>query len=247
MSKSSVIENKVFHKSAPVGGGFNLVPQVNSFNSVFDTKPLDSSESAKLKKLLVDGFQPGTIQEEQVESDITTLKQITSEIRAIGKQCIILLGERVCCAREMLKPYKDGTFTRWLESAFGTRKTGYNALSYYELYTALPREDLRDRFKQLQHRTAYILASRDGDIETKAEIISEHHDKTHEELVMLIKEKLPVAEGDRRVGKLSIRRLLSTIRIGIEKIHGNKDSLTLGEKIIITQLKESLESLVSDV
>lgn len=131
MSKSSLFENKALQQ---VGVGFNLVTNTNSFNALFATKPLEQSEAEQIEKILTDNFQEGFIEKDQVQQDVLQLKQITAEIKAIGKQGTILMGERVHRARELLKSYKDGAFTKWLESAFGTRKTGYNVLAYYEFY-----------------------------------------------------------------------------------------------------------------
>lgn len=218
-----------------------------NFNSVFDTKPLDQEEARSLEQLLSENFLLVVTNKEQVATDITNLKQITAEIKAIGKQGIILIGERVHRAREILKPYKDGTFTKWLESAFGSRKSGYNALSYYELYTALPHDDLRDRFKKLKQRTAYILASREGDIETKTEIINKYHDKPHEELLILIQEKLPISIKDKRSSKSLTEKLLIEARRIVEKLYSCKADFTHEDKNEIYKLKKLLDSMLTNV
>lgn len=186
---------------------FNLLNEVNSFNSIFDTKPLEAAEENNLEKMLVEAYQPGMIEEVQVQDDVLNLKRLTSEIKAIGKQCVILIGERVYRAREMLKPYRDGTFSKWLDSAFTSRKTGYNALSYYELYNSLP-DDLKQNLRKLQHKTAYIIASKPGDIEIKAKIIEECQGKKHNEAMQVISEKLPSHKEDRRTQKVSIDKLI---------------------------------------
>jgi len=193
----------------------------------------------------VDNFRPGQSDEEQVGKDVEQLKLITSEIKAIGKQGTVLMGERVHKARELLKPYKDGTFTKWLETTFGTRKTGYNMLAYYDLYTALPRDDLRESLKKLPQRTAYILASRDGDIDTKAEIISEYHDRTHDELVILIQEKLPVASGDKRKAKSSNESLIISMIDAAQKLQKRKSSLTEEDKTDLTELAQMIDTLLN--
>lgn len=244
MSKSSIFEGGAFQKTTRTGVGFNLVPQVNSFNSVFNAKPLNLRESNAIERLLIDNFQPGESSEEQVEQDVDQLKQITSEIKAIGKQGIVLMGERVYRARELLKPYKDGTFTKWLESTFGTRKTGYNMLAYYDLYRSLPRDDLRESLKKLPQRTAYILASREGAIDIKAEIISEYSDRPHDELVVLIQEKLPVASGDKRASKSSNSRLISTMKGAVKKLQNRKSDLTREDRLELSELSNMIVCLL---
>lgn len=236
---TSIFENKAFQK-APSSVGFNLVHQVNNFNTVFQTKPLDLKEASEIERLLIDNFQPDKITEAQAVRDAEQLKLITVEIKAIGKQGTVLMGERVHRAKELLKPYKDGTFTKWLESTFGTRKTGYNMLAYYELYTALPHEELRERLKKLPQRTAYILASRNGAIDTKAEIISEYHDKTHDEMVLLIKEKLPIASGDKRAAKNTNNRLIATMKDAFQQLRKNESALTDENRKDLLRLAEGM-------
>lgn len=209
----------------------DIVTQDNSFSSVFDTKPLDREESSQIEKLLVDNFIAGTASEKEVEADIAELKLLTAEIKAISKQGVILVGERVHQAGELLKPYKDGAFTKWLESTFGSRKTGYNMLNYYTLYNELQNDDLRQKFKKFPQRAAYMLASRKGGtLKAKAEIISKYYDLSPNELVILIQEKLPLDKDDKRCNKNSNERLIDEIRDTVEKLIHRKDTLTHDDK-----------------
>lgn len=243
MSRPSVITNPAFQQNTSPVVGFNIVAQTNSFQSIFNAKPLNKTESTNIENLLAENVQSGISSEEQIRH-ASELKRITSEIKAIGKQGIVLMGERVQRARDLLKPYKDGTFTKWLASTFGTRKTGYNMLSYYELYTALPHEDLRDRLKQLPQRTAYILASRGGTLNIKAEIISEHYNCSHDELVTIIQEKLPIASKDGRTKKNSNERLISVIYDSIQKLQSEKKSLTETNRVEIFRIRELIDKLL---
>lgn len=245
MSKTeSKFENKAFQKSSSPGIGFNLVTQTSNFDSIFATKPLEALESNLIEKLLTDNFQPGTISEEQLEEDLGQLKRITAEIKAIGKQGIILMGERIHRGSEILKPYRDGTFTKWLDATFGTRKTGYNMLNYYVLYKELP-DDLRLQFKKIPHRAAYILASRKvGNVEDKVEIIRKYHDRSHKELVSLIQENLPLEIADKRMKKNYNQNILDSLREGIEKMVVRKKELNNYDKLAIASLIKMLNSLV---
>ncbi|MBS0636837.1 MAG: CT583 family protein [Verrucomicrobia bacterium] len=249
MSKPSVITNTAFQQKPPMAAGFNLVNQTNSFNSVFDVKPLDHQEDVQLQKILHENFLTvGAGKEKEnakLSQDWDEMKAITSQIKAIGKQGTVLIGERVFKAREILKSYKDGTFTKWLELAFGTRKTGYNMLAYYELYNALPHADLKDNFKKIPQKTAYILASRDGDLNKKAEIIREYHDLSHEELVILIQDKFPVASSDKRASKDSNSRFIAAIRDTLEKLQKRKSDLTQADKVELKSLKALIDSIIS--
>lgn len=243
MSKSSVFENKAFEKTAAGGAGFNLAPLVNNFNSVFETKPVDEAESKRIEKLLADGCVPGSIDEEQVERDFERLKLFTSEIRAIGRQGTILMGERVHKAMEVLKPYKAGTFTRWLESTFTAKKTGYNALSYFELHRDLPQVDLKEKFKKMPLRAAYVLASREGDLDAKANIIREYHEYNYTDLLIIIREKLPsYRESGRR--ESFVEKLIVRIRKSAEKLKKRKSELNKGNRTALEKAQRLIDFLL---
>lgn len=240
----SHFNNRAFQQSTFPSAGFNLVTQNNSFSSVFDPKPLEGVDATRIEQLLVENLLPGTITEVQLEADTAELKRITAEIRAIGKQSIILMGERVHRVSELLKPYRDGTFTKWLENTFGSRKSGYNALSYYSLYNELPDEELKQKFKKMPQKTAYILASRKGaDIEAKAEIVREFHDMSHDELVSLIQEKMPLEEKDRRSQKNTSERFIAIIRGAVQKLQDREDELTEENRSSLSELAQSLSLL----
>ena len=225
-------------------GKLSTRQQVVSFNSMPTATPLDLKEANAIEKLLVENYQIGRASEDQVAKDVEILKKTTSEIKTIGKQATILTGEKIFKVRQLLRPYKNGTFTKWLESTFGTRKTGYNMLAYYELYRALPREDLKDKLKKLPQRSAYILASRGGDIDIKAGIIDEYRNESHNELVVLIQEKLPIAVEDKRQGKSSNERVISAIKEAVHKLQKRRDCLTEFEKIELFSLSKSIHSLL---
>ena len=238
MSKAKLSQESVYTP--------NVIPcgKATSFESVFSSISLDVKEANAIERLLVENYQVGQSDEEQVAKDVEVLKKTTREIKTIGKQATILTGERIHKVRQMLRPYKNGTFTKWLEATFGTRKTGYNMLAYYELYTALPRDDLKDKLKKLPQRSAYILASRGGDIETKAEIINEYRNETHNELVVLIQEKLPISQEDKRQGKSSNERVLSSIKEALHKLEKRKDSLSEFEKIELSSIARAIHHVL---
>jgi Uncharacterised protein family (UPF0137) len=239
----SQFKNKAFNRSHPIVSGFNFVTQTNNFTSVFDPKPLDVHDAACIDKLLIDSFQPGMIAEEQVLEDSNRLKLITSEIKAIGKQGIVLTGERVSQAKAILKPYKDGTLTKWIMSTFGSRRTGYNMLAYYELHNELSNDDLREKLKKLPQRSAYALASRSGDIQVKAEILRDHHGRNCDELDTLIQEKLPIASKDKRSRKNLNGKLIVKIRENILELLLIQNALTDEERSEIVKLREIMDSM----
>lgn len=238
---SNIFANPALQNKSSNSIGFNLVTQNSPFNSVFNSQPLDKAEEIIIEKLLVENFLLGSITEEQVALNINEIKTLTSEIKAISRQGIVLIGERVFKAREILKQYKDGTFTKWLETAFGTRKTGYNLLSYYELYNALPNNILKENLKKLPQRAAYILASREGNIEAKAQIINSCHNLSADEIITRIQEKFPLMETDKRLGKEEPSKLIVSLHEILIKIQKQKSSLTSADKNSLIDLKNLID------
>ena len=239
MSKSGLFENKAF--STPSNIKFNLVPQVNSFNSFFETQPLDEKEDKAIQNLLHQNSLPE--KEDRVEKDYIELKTLTSEIRAIGRQGTLLTGERVARARVILLAYKEGAFTDWLNVTFGSRKTAYNALRYFELYEALA-IDLKEKFKKMPLKSAYALASRDAELSQKQDIVREYHDCDYKSLLSLIQEKMPASETP-IFKKTLIEKLISELEDIVKKLEKEKGSFTEGNRLAISYLKNSIDSLFS--
>ena len=246
MPKPSVFENKAFQKREHIVGGFHLVPKTNNFNALFNPKDLDEFEAHQIENLLYENFQPGTIAEEQVADDSHQMKRLTVEVKAVAQGSAILIGERVYRAKQILKPYKDGTFTQWLEVVFGNRKSGYNMLAYFEFYQLLPHPDLKEVFNKIPKKAAYTLASRAGDIETKVEIIRESQDLKPDEILELIQEKLPISEGDRRSGKTSHEKLIAVAQKILKKLRNKKDVLSERNRREIIEMRDMLETILAE-
>ncbi|MBM3202257.1 MAG: hypothetical protein FJZ56_07630, partial [Chlamydiae bacterium] len=105
----------------------NDAAPINSFRSLFAVKELTAQEKQELAALL----HPSTY----YERDLEELTKITAELKSIQKQAVVLIGERIYKAREILKAYGDQTtFTAWIDATFQSRKTAYNALAFYDLY-----------------------------------------------------------------------------------------------------------------
>lgn len=171
----------------------------NSFRALFEAQKM-SDEEVKSMQLIFSEHMAGQNDEEIVRDDFRNLVQITTEVKSIQKQAVLLIGERIAKVRLILKKYSDekGAFTKWLKHTFNTLKTAYNALSFYEMYQVLPDEDLKKKFKSMPQKASYILASRQGDFGVKCDIIRDYQGEKQKEVIDLIAEKLPLAEGDRR-------------------------------------------------
>ena len=187
-------------EESPIKPQSNLAePPPNAFRSVFAIQDLESTQADELKELL-QTTAPSEKNSLEIQRDFDALKSITAEIRSIQKQSVMLLGERIVKAREILKLYGDGstTFTKWLDSTFSSRTTAYNCIAYYEFYSSLPSDALRERLKLMSHKAAYMLASRSGDIEQKYKIVEEYYSLKQDEIIPIIQECFPLPENEKR-------------------------------------------------
>src|SRR5689334_7208137 len=129
--------------------------ELSSFSGVFRISPLSENENQALKNLL-DQYKNET---QETDADLTALSTLTAEVKAINNQAIILHGERIKRAQQILINYQDGAFTAWLIAAYRNRQTPYNFLQYYELYRSLPHE-LHAKIDEMPRQAVYTLVSR---------------------------------------------------------------------------------------
>lgn len=185
----------------------SLTPH-NSFRALFEMKEIPEEEIRRMQVLFGEHLK-GNEDEESVRSDFRELVQLTSELKAIQKQAILLIGERVFRVREIFMKYGEerGGFTAWLNVAFNSKKTAYNALAFYDLYTKLPSESLKENFKKMPAKAGYILASRRGESEIKYQIIEHYKGEKQKEVIEIIEEKLPLQKGDLRSKDLAEKTL----------------------------------------
>ncbi len=181
---------------------------LSSFSGVFRVHPLSEQEQLSLRAIL-DGFKN---EEQIIDIDLEKLYSITAEIYAIQHQALLLHGERIKQAQDILKPYKDGAFSAWLIATYGNRQTPYNFLQYYELFHAIP-SSLQEKLDTLPRQAAYVLASRNAPIEDKQKIIEEYAGESKPELLHRIRTLFPLHVKDRRGQRFSEFILSSLIRI----------------------------------
>jgi hypothetical protein len=185
---------------------------LSSFSGVFRVAPLSEKEKETLSSLLAQYKN----EEQETGEDLFQLLSLTAEVKAINNQAIILHGERIKKAQDILKNYRDGAFSAWLIATYGNRQTPYNFLQYYELHHALPGH-LHPKLDQMPRQAVYSLASREGNPSQKEQIIEKYNGEPKQELLKLIRETFPLAESDRRAQDLSelaanqLRRLHSQL------------------------------------
>ena len=234
-----LISNPAFAEPKTTGSpvSFNLISETTS---LFDPKPLEAQEEMRVQKLLFENFPSSDISEErenaQIAEDFQQIKTLTAEIKGIQKQNLILIGQRIESARAILKNYKEGTFTKWLKEIFASKQTGYNILAYYLFFTSLPVE-LKEAFKRLPQKTAYLLASRKGEMQEKMEILK-NSSSTPEDILPSLRDKLPLSASDKRKTKGSTPLLLDTMLKSAEK-------LTLSDEPMTEVLREKVKTILS--
>ena len=168
--------------------------ELSSFSGVFRVTSLNDVEKEVLESILKEYRENDSY---DVDSDLKTLMMITSEVKAITNQAVMLHGERIKRASELLKTYRDGAFTAWLFATYGNRQTPYNFLQYYEFYHAIP-ESLHSKLDEMPRQAIYTLASRSGPQEKKEEIVKNYMGQAKKELLSLIRKEFPLSEDDRR-------------------------------------------------
>lgn len=171
---------------------------LSSFAGVFKVSSLSQTETEELSSILSAHSKEGDC----IDQDLSQLCTLTAEVKAIHTQSILLHGERIKKAQEILKRYREGAFSSWLIASYGNRQTPYNFLQYYELYVALPRE-LHQKLDDMPRQVAYSLASRQGELTKKTQIIETYVGQTKQELLTLIRSLFPLSDTDARASDTS--------------------------------------------
>lgn len=172
--------------------------KLSSFSGLFGSAHLSDVERENLRTLLEKFAPEEETQNATQHEDLSHLIAITSEVRAIHNQAVILHGQRIKSAQDLLRRYRDGAFSAWLIATYGNRQTPYNFLQYYEFYTQLP-QTLHPQLEAMPRQVVYALASRSGDLQQKEEIVRNYKEgETKESLLTRIRQTFPLAENDGR-------------------------------------------------
>ena len=187
---------------------------LSSFSGVFRVSALNEKEKETLEEILK-AFRHSDAY--NVDADLKNLIMLTSEVKAITNQAVILHGERIKKAQEILKLYRDGAFTAWLYATYGNRQTPYNFLQYYEFYTLMP-QALHPTIDQMPRQVIYTLASRSGPLERKEALVRSYKGQAKQELLSLIRQEFPLSEDDKRTPNFAshtlsfLKRALATVK-----------------------------------
>lgn len=229
-----------FVKQSQVRTASVFRPPINAFSSLFSIQEATEEECLNIQKLLTEGEG---ILSEAVYEDVTHLARITKEVKAIKKQEMLLIGERIASARDIFKKHKEKNFRKWLEFTFGSFKTGYNYLSFYDLYLEIP-PSLQDLLKEMPAKAAYVLASKKVTIDQKAEIVKEHSKESASEIIASIHHAFGV---DRFSSKkpLDIDNLLNELEKQIGRLFIFSQKIGLKQKKKIAHLVKKLQNISS--
>ena len=211
---------------------------LSSFSGVFSIADLSQHEKSSIETILKDY----AIDPENVDDDIAHLISITSEVKAINNQAALLHGERIKKAHTLFTRYRDGAFTAWLIAAYGNRQTPYNLMQYYEFCEAMPKS-LRLQIESMPRQAIYTLASREGDIDKKQEIVESYQGQTKSELLLVIRKTFPLGEADKRQQSIGEALVLSLHRLHKE-LKKRPGHFTKSQKEAVTTLLEAIHQLV---
>lgn len=168
--------------------------QLSSYMGIFGIATLSDQETARIEAIFQEFGQGAEVD----QKDLRTLLEISSEIKAINNQAVLMHGERVKKAQEILKKYRDGAFSAWLIATYGNRQTPYNFLQYYEFQTVLPKE-LQLKLDEMPRQAVYALASRDGPLNQKEQIVRDYKGEKKQELLQIIRNYFPLPTHDKRM------------------------------------------------
>lgn len=157
-----------------------------------DGIPLTDSEKNQIKYIILTATKQDVLDEKSTVI-FEELKTITAQIKGIQKQGILLIGEKIFEARNLINQNTtlNTTFSDWISVAFKTKSSAYNALAYYEFYKNLPTNESRLVFQSIPYKAAYVLSSRRVCIEDKCKALANLKGLSNVEAISFIDRVFP--------------------------------------------------------
>lgn len=222
-------------------------PGKNShFNGMFGNFKLSEAEQASLHELLNEFQEPdNALPQAEIKKDLKRLLEITANVKGVKAQSLLLQGEQIKEAQLLLRKYRDGAFTKWLIAAYGNRQTPYSILQYYEFHLLLPAA-FRHKIEVMPKKAAYTLASREGDMEKKLQILEQYDTERDKpaDIILLIQEVLPKKGLDGRRRQNYIEKSLSQLKELTAQLTAKKMLLSPHEKQAVGRVAKALLQLV---
>lgn len=149
---------------------------------------LSSKETSQIDDL----FSQQTFRKDLTDG-IDSIKILTSQIKSIQKQHILLVGEKIFKVRSIIQKMQVSytTFSSWINLVFPTKSSAYNALAYYEFFIHLPNDQTKQIFQSIPHKVAYVLAARKGAYEKKVTILNQLLGKKNQDAIRIVNAHLP--------------------------------------------------------
>lgn len=220
----------------------------SNFNGMFGNFKLTEKEKESLHELLKEFQKPiNALAQEEIKKDLKRLLEITANVKGIKAQSLLLQGEQIKEAQQLLRRYRDGAFTRWLIATYGNRQTPYSILQYYEFHLLLPAA-FRHKIEVMPKKAAYTLASREGEMRKKLEIL-ENYDADRDkpaDIILLIQEALPKRGEDRRRRQNFIEKSISQLEELAALFTAKKAQLSTFNKQAIAKAAKALIDLSQD-
>lgn len=217
--------------------------QLSPFNSIFGPTQVSSTEQDKIQRLL----QEHAIEQDIPQQDVHLLAFLSAEIKQIHHQSVLLHGERIAKAKQILTHYKEGAFSQWLILTYGNRQTPYNFLLYYELFLSLP-DHLKPEAEKMPKQAIYSLASRKGSQEQKEAIIRNYKGENKNTLLSIIRNTFPLDQNDARSARPT-QQALALIEKGLSLLesHNQTTALQKKEAILFEKLLKKWEKVKSSL
>lgn len=200
---------------------------------------LSEQEKMSIRNLFVDR---GTRLDDVVSRHCEQLTDITKQIKCISAQSVLLHGERIKQAQDLLANYREGTFTKWLMITYGNRQTPYNMLRYYEFYQGADKT-FQTIIEAAPKKCVYLLASRKGNDLDKLDLIKEHGKSPQSDLLLLIQKTFPTQESDGRKPSPLKTSTIKAIGNLCTKLEGLSAYIERDDRIEIQKLINRLQKL----
>lgn len=214
---------------------------LTSFAGIFNFEDLNDKEKEALANLL----KNYATEEQDISNDLNLLISLTSEVKAINNQAALLHGERIKKAHHILTRYRDGAFTAWLIATYGNRQTPYNLMQYYEFCEAMPKQ-LRPKIEMIPRQAVYVLASRDGELEKKQEIVENYRGETKNEMLVLIRQIFPLNQRDKRQQKIG-NGLIKGLQSLYQQLQESSQELTILQKNQALTLLQQMQHIIGSL
>jgi hypothetical protein len=241
---SAILQERFQKKEKPKMGELGSQTsqgQLTPFSGLFGVPSAKEKEREELTQILAKyAFEEG----KDIAQDLSSLLAVTVEVKAIHNQALLLHGERIKRAQEILKKYREGAFTAWLKCTYGNRQTPYNFLQYYEFYLKMPKV-LHSQIEAMPRQAIYTLAAREGELSKKEEVVRSYKGETKQQMIALIRSLFPLKEEDKRGEKIVENSIKQLERLHLTFLHA-QPKISFKQRQRLLKLLDLLETAINN-